>query len=53
MVEKFVTALESSSDVQEVVVNVTSPSPPVSPGYSKISAFTADNVVDQLFKEPV
>ena len=43
-------ALESPFEVQEVVVVVTSPSPPASPGYSNIFAFTADDAIDQFFK---
>ena len=31
-------------------MDVTSPSPPASPGYSNIFAFTADDAIDQFFK---
>ena len=46
LVEESEMALESPFEVQEVVVVVTSPSPPASPGYSNIFAFTADDAVD-------
>ena len=49
VVEESETALESSSEVQETVADVTSPSLPASPGYSNIFAFTVDDVVIQFF----
>ena len=43
-------ALESPFEVQEVVVVVTSPSPPASPSLSNIFIFPADVSVDKYLR---